>query len=462
MNSDNDNLNGRLTEDEQRRGRRNTVLTSVFSIIYFYSVSATVLNLFAVRIGMPPDRLGLMNSFVFLFAVVQLFLASAVEKAGKRRYVIPFYGLQAIFAVVFLLIPFIYQRFGSAQAINALLLATAAAALFGNLGQAGWFPLIRDSVPDEITGRFFAWLRTAWQIAGTIYLVLMGIYLGSDPSMIRFAVVFAIGFGAAVVRQVFISRIPEQKVRPEAGESGLMQTLAVPLLDGNYRRYLLFIAMLYFAAGFVAPFIVVYMKSGLGLPTGLVAVISAMEAAGAVVTLMLWGKISDRYGQRSVFGLSAVLFGLTMLAWTVIHGGGSALIALAVLISLLRGAAIAGIDLGQIGYSMRAAPRINGSAYVIASFIASGVALGLGPIIGGKVLLLMQNKAGILPGGITPYGVLFMIDVLLVVSALLLKRRMNWEGDLASISMAGRIGRMAVDKLTIVSGPDRQEKEPLE
>ncbi|MDD2485480.1 MAG: MFS transporter [bacterium] len=462
MNSDNDNLKDQLTKAQQRHGQRNITATSIFSIIYFYSVNATVLNLFAVKIGMPPDKVGLMNSFVSLFAIVQLFLANALERDGKRRYVLSFYGLQALCAFAFPLIPLIYHYLGSVQAINALLLVTAAAAMFGNLGQAGWFPLIRDSVPDAITGRFFARMRTAWQIAGTLYLILTGIYLGSEPSMARFSVVFAIGFIAAIVRQFFILRIPERKVNPEAEETSLAQALVMPLRDRNYRRYLLFSMALFFAVGFVTPFIVVYMKSCLKLPSGMVAVISAMEAAGAVVTLILWGKISDRYGQRSVFGLSAFLLGLTTLAWAVIYGEGVALIFSAALVSLLRGAAIAGINLGQISYSMRVAPHIKGASYVIAAFIASGTALGLGPIIGGKAILFMDNNASVLYSGSSSYSILFLTDVLLIIAAMVLKKRINWEGDLASIGMAGRMGKTAVGKLTEISFFGRQDKETPE
>jgi MFS family permease len=302
-------------------------------------------------------------------------------------------------------------------------------------------------------------MRTAWQIAGTLYLILTGIYLGSEPSMTRFSVVFAIGFVAAAIRQFFISRVPERKANPEAGEISLAQALITPLQDRNYRRYLLFSMMLFFAVGFVTPFIVVYMKSYLKLPSGVVAVISAMEAAGAVVTLILWGKISDRYGQRSVFGLSAFLLGVTTLAWAVIYGEGAALIFSAALISLLRGAAVAGINLGQISYSMRIAPRINGASYVIAAFIAGGTALGLGPIIGGKAILFMNNNASILHSGISSYSILFLADVLLIITAMALKKRINWEGDLASIGMAGRMGKTAIGKLAEISFFDRQDKE---
>jgi hypothetical protein len=80
LNSDNDNLKDQLTKAQQRHGQRNITATSIFSIIYFYSVNATVLNLFAVKIGMPPDKVGLMNSFVSLFAIVQLFLANALKE----------------------------------------------------------------------------------------------------------------------------------------------------------------------------------------------------------------------------------------------------------------------------------------------------------------------------------------------------------------------------------------------
>lgn len=108
---------------------------------------------------------------------------------------------------------------------------------------------------------------------------------------------------------------------------------------------------------------------------------------------------------------------------------------------------------------MRIAPRINGASYVIAAFIAGGTALGLGPIIGGKAILFMNNNASILHSGISSYSILFLADVLLIITAMALKKRINWEGDLASIGMAGRMGKTAIGKLAEISFFDRQDKE---
>lgn len=446
MASSTDNFSGELTEIQQYKGRRNIIVTTVLTSIYSCSIGAAILNLFAVRIGMPLDKLGVMNAFGSLFAVIQLFLLGAIERSGKRRYVGPFWGLQAAFSLLFPLIPLIYQRFGSIQAINTLLLAIAVTSLFGNLGQAGWYPLVKDSVPDEITGRFIAKTGIAYHFPGIVYLMLAGIYLGSEPSVTRFTTIFIVGVAAVLVRQVYLIRIPEIRSLPKAEGARQVRAMVTPLLDGNYRRYLLFLVIAHFAVGLAAPFIVVYMKSRLGLSSSLVTVISSMEVVGAILTLTLWGRLCDRHGQRSVFGLSSILFCLVMLAWAGLGHKNPAIILIAGLVSLIRGVAVAGLNQGEICYVFHAAPKVNSTAYVTVPFIIGGLAMGAGPIVGGEFLLLMQKNAFILPVGLNPYSILFAFDALLILLAMWQKKRMKWHEDLSSIEVVGRLMRSSTSK----------------
>ena len=49
-------------------------------------------------------------------------------------------------------------------------------------------------VPKEITGKFFARLRTWWQSANLVFLLVTAYFFGKDPAWWKFEVVFVAAF----------------------------------------------------------------------------------------------------------------------------------------------------------------------------------------------------------------------------------------------------------------------------
>jgi MFS family permease len=299
-------------------------------------------------------------------------------------------------------------------------------AVAGGIGSIPWLEIVSKTIPIRRRGTFLG-LRSFWggllalAAAGPLAAVMSGRVDGLDlPFPYNFALVFA---AAAVLIAAGVwawSAMKEPAALP-----GAIQVSVVTLvrkgfealkMDGDYRSYTL-VRGLMSLASISDPFYAVFARTQLGAPAATIGLYLAASTAASLLSNFFWSPLGDRASHRTLVlanVLSVALVPLTALA-----------------ISLVAG---------------KADPTVRSTAFALA-FVFGGLAAGAGGIVNNNVLLAIAphtqratyigflntvlglvSFVAILGGVIADtmgYSVLFLVSVVLVLSALVGASRMS-------------------------------------
>lgn len=103
---------------------------------------------------------------------------------------------------------------------------------------------------------------------------------------------------------------------PMEGKPRFFELILQPFKDDNFKNLVMFLGSWDFAVNLAAPFFTVYMLRRLQLDMSFVIVLMVVSQLTSLAFLRIWGKISDRFSNKSVLGVSGPLFMLCILGWT--------------------------------------------------------------------------------------------------------------------------------------------------
>ncbi len=244
-----------------------------------------------------------------------------------------------------------------------------------NVGSAAWMPLLGVLVPAALRGRFFGAMRRAFMLVSLGLVLLAGLYLGDDPSMQRFFVIFAVLIALSLIRPILILRLPDPVAKPRTPEP-LLRSLARPFRDAEFRRFLLLWAYIAWAANLGRPFLVAFLKQDLNFPSSVTVYTSSPLLLGIGLSVLPWGRLADRHGTRLVIllGVGGLSMGLVIFALCP-HYASMPLLAgfIAAAALLVVGIALGGLGIGQSVRIMHMSPARYRASYVSTLFIAQGL-----------------------------------------------------------------------------------------
>ncbi len=113
------------------------------------------------------------------------------------------------------------------------------------------------------------------------------------------------------------------------------------------------------------------------------------------VSFHLWGKISDRYSNKSVLSVSGPLYLICIFifTFTTLPNKYVLTMPLLLMIHVFIGIATAGVTLATGNIGLKLAPKGQATAYLAANSLVNSVAAGIAPIIGGNFVDLFSGYA---------------------------------------------------------------------
>jgi MFS family permease len=104
-----------------------------------------------------------------------------------------------------------------------------------------------------------------------------------------------------------------------------------------------------------------------------------------ILVLQRWGRVADRFSNKSVMSLCAPLFIAMIFAWTftTLPGPHALTLPLLVVIHALTGIATAGVTLAAGNMALKLAPKGDASAYLATNSLFNSVAAGIAGVLGG-------------------------------------------------------------------------------
>jgi MFS family permease len=155
---------------------------------------------------------------------------------------------------------------------------------------------------------------------------------------------------------------------------------------------------------------------------------------GNAVAAPVWGKIADRHGHRPVMRLCAWMKPAICLVFLLVTPA-TAVLVLSVSF-FLDGILNSGMEISVNGFMLKLAPRENRSMFIAAICALSGVASGLGAVLGGIFLEATQSFSFAFLGRTwNHYHLIFLLSFLLRIPA---------------IRMAGMVREPASGRSTVV------------
>jgi len=377
----------KLAEADVDHGMRMLLYDGALAQVMGVLTGGAFLVAFALLLGAPNKVIGLLAAIGPASQVLQIPTIFLVERTRKRKLLTVGGAFASrLFMVLIALIPWFAPP---ASRLPILIIALFAYFGFGAIAGCSINSWIRDLIPERVMGAYFA-KRMAVAIAVGAVLSILGA-AGVDFFKARVAQettvysgLFGVGVAFGLVSLVFLARVPEPRMA-DSKSGGLVAVLAGPFKDLHFRNLLFFLGSWNFAVNLAGPFFAVYMLRRLGLSMTWVLGLSVISQLMNVLFLRLWGRLSDRFSNKSVLAASGPLFMLSILLWpfTTMPDKYFLTFPLLIAIHVLAGISIAGVMLCAGNLALKSAPRGTATSYLAVNSLVSGVAATLAPIIAG-------------------------------------------------------------------------------
>jgi len=384
-----------LSESEIHSGLRFLTFEGTASMGFGSITGSGFLAAFALILGANNLQIGILAALPFATMPLQVVTVSFIEHVGHRKLISTSLWLcaQAIWIPI-ALIP-VLLSVPSAGAVSLLLAFIAARSLFVAMQNAAWNSWLRDLVPQNVLGSFFAQRLMYANIAAMIFGLGAAVFVdfwkgrtaGADQAYgYTFAILTGVLF-LGLASPVFRSFIPEPLQQPpERGQQSLIAGLVEPFKDREFRPLIRFLFMWNLALNLATPFFAVYMLQRLHLSLTAVMAFTVLSTAFNAMFLRVWGPLADRVGNKPVLSVSASLYLLVILGWTftTMPERYFLTIPLLFMLQILSGIASAGVSFTTGTLGMKIAPRGKATSYIAATSVAANLGAAIGPLLGGR------------------------------------------------------------------------------
>ncbi len=409
-----------------RRTMRLSIVEGGLMQVFLNWTSGAVLVGYLLALGASPTHIALVGSVPLLAQLASPLGAFAAEVLGRRRAIAALLG--AIGRASWIFAAFLPQL-AVPDALRPTLLVVLVffASTFHAATATIWTAWMGDVVPEDRRGRYFGMRTGVLGVIGMVANLGAGVFLDRVAAPLSFQLVLAVAVLASLlaVGLYFLHYDPPTETRTVK----LSDIISVPLMHGNFKRFLGFAVYWQFVVMLGAPFVMPYFLEELRMSFTQVAIWTSTAAITALVTTILWGRVADRTGNKGVLVIGTFLAGLLLpVNWILAGLTGN-------LTFIWVSAVCDAIAWGAIGpavfnLALGSAPRAGRVAFIASYSLVQGVAGFVGGALSGPLLELFRSfsYSGFIPGW-TGYHTLFVVTALGRMSAFVWLRPVHEEGS---------------------------------
>jgi len=377
-------------------------------------ITSTYTTPFALALGANDAQVGILSSIPNLFITLsQIFAGKYIEKRGGKKVAVSLSLAQRLSWLLIAFIPlFIFQ--GSLFLFIFLIVLIQVILSFASTAWSAW---MGNLVPENIRGSYFGKRNTITGIFSFATALIAGWLLGLINGLIGFSLVFFLAFIFGLISYFYLTKIPDTGYRQENKSNNNLNVFKF-IKDfkkySNFRPFTVHMSLLSFAVNIASPFFIVYMLNVMKIGYEWYGIVVATEIFARILMQRYWGRLSDKFGDRTIMCLCNILIVfyplLFLFAVNVFQ---------LILISIFSGIAWSGFDLTSFNYLLDITPPEKRPSYIANYKIYVGFALFLGPLAGGflsqyfasttflwlsglQVIFLLSF---ILRGAVTAYGI---------------------------------------------------------
>jgi MFS family permease len=299
----------------QRTLRQSLHDAAVYSVMI--GTGETYLSAFALHLKAGAQEIAWLASVPQLLGSwMQLFSAWLGERGVRRKKMILTGALaQAVLWIPIALLPVLFPAYAAPLLVACVVLYQAGS----NLAAPQWGSLMRELVPENQRGRYFA-KRTAISSLITFLALICGgaalhAFTQKNMALAGFLALFAVAALARLVSCGYLSRMYDPE-HPLARRGTLRQTFH-SLRGSPFLRFSIFFALMQGATAICSPFFSLHMLRNLEFSYLQYTAGSATTILAQFLALNAWGKISDQFGNRLIFATTGFIIPFLPALWTL-------------------------------------------------------------------------------------------------------------------------------------------------
>ncbi len=367
-----------------RDGVAYAVMTGAGEI--YFSAYAIFLRASTAQISFLAAVPSLLGSFA------QLFSAWLARRTGRRKDIILAGVLgQSLTWLAIIWLPYFFPAQGATILIVAVVLYYAA----GNLAAPLWNSLMGDLVPEQKRGRFFGQRTRRMSLMSFLSLVIAGgvLHFADLHQVTRFG--FLLIFNIAIVARFYSLYQLNRMVEPESVSDAMQPVFTRDVLQrvrhSQFARFSVFFGMMSFSVALASPFFTVYMLRDLHFSYLQFTAATAVSVLAQFMTLNMWGRLSDVFGNRLIMLATGSLIPLLPLLWLA-----SINFWYILAIQVLGGLSWAGFSLSASNYVYDTVAPAKRARYGALHSVLSSSGVFAGALLGGYLGSLLPARVLVL------------------------------------------------------------------
>ncbi|MCL4506972.1 MAG: MFS transporter [Chloroflexi bacterium] len=350
-----------------------------------------VLLLFLDILGLSRLYIGLLLAFFPLSSLITLVLEPFAARLGYRKTYLVFYTARTLVLALLLFSPFVIAHSGLTGLAAFVSLVMLFFAAMRAVASTGFNPWYQEFVPNASRGQYALLLNVTSNITSALALAAAGVVIGAAHDMNEFMILLSGGIIVSLAADLCAFFIPggerTKDKRRTVGLSAMLDTLHTR----EFGIYLIGIALITLGS---APlqFVPLLMKDRIGLPDGIILLLSAVTLIGGLLSSFLWSWATDRWGNKSIIVASLSAVAIMPLVWLAVPANNSLTLTLAVAASIMAGLASSGWSVGSVGllFNGVVTPERK-SDFLATNYAWAGLIGGLGAILAGGGLDFIQT-----------------------------------------------------------------------
>ena len=314
-----------------------SIFEGIFAQVYsgFVSIGSSFITKFAVLLNASPLHFSIMSAIAQLSQLFQLSGYLISRKAASRKPECVWFAFWGRLLNIFLFIPILIQP--SMMSIIVFLSVLMISAALQNISGNMWTAWIADEIPVKIRGRFFskrmqilmiygfstAWLisffidlfekdKSFWKIKLISFFNAENLFKSSNQIWGIYLVILA-GTLIGITGLYFLNKQPESFKKKSLKDSD--HSILEPIKNPNFRKLILFNIWWMLAIGIGAPFWGPFMMKKLEMSLFEVQIYGALSSVSMLFAFKWWGKLIDKFGNRSMMKICVFLGGINPLIW---------------------------------------------------------------------------------------------------------------------------------------------------
>lgn len=404
-------------------------------VILSQPVNVVLAALYTKVLHLPNQTIGLITALPFVCNFLQLGVTPVLSRWFPAKTIsMVAASLQAITWAAFCVMLGVLPENDPAAAGLWIGLWFFSSSFCGSITGVSWNAWVQEWVPPRLRGKYFGLRNRLLQISSLSFLLFAGWVLAAlDYSRSAFQLLIAFAVLMRFLSVLWSLRMPtEATAQPPSRKATWSAQFLTLKQSSQFLRFIVFGAAWSFAANLFGPFYHVFMFEELQLSAFNVGLLSVCGATGAAISMPLWGRLLDLFGNKGVMTVSLVLWQAQNFGWCFLTPENSDWL---YVMWAWGGFTNAGFFLGQFTLLLKILPLPARNLALGMNLAITSLFAAIAPIIGGTLLEWGLSRWDALP----VYHLCFLVQPVLSIGVAWLLLRIK---EPAASSLTHVVGAM--------------------